>query len=64
MGISGHRGTLQGAKSTLDYALESDLTLGPDAMKAFLTLKADFTSGKSQGIFSTISSIFGGKQEK
>ena len=52
------------AKSTLDYALDSGITLGPDAMKAYLRLKSDLTSTKNQGIFSSISSIFGGKKEE
>jgi hypothetical protein len=52
------------AKSTLAFAIESGITLGPEATKAYLQLNADLKSSSSSGIFASIAHMFRGKKDK
>jgi hypothetical protein len=45
--------------------MESGITMGPEATKVYLQLlKADLTSPKTRGIFTSISNLFGGGNKK
>ena len=62
--IPGERGSISAAKSTLDYAMDLGITLGPEASKAYLVLSANLKSSNSRGIFSAFSDMFSAKKDK
>jgi hypothetical protein len=63
--LSGEQGNTSGAKSTLDYAMDYGITLGPEATKAYLMLSANMkASSGNRGIFSTFTDFFSTKKDK